>query len=133
MQVEIRESEELSAEAFLELAMRVWPGDYDPRQVQESLRRTINITAWSGGRLVGAVRILSDGYLFGTVPEILVDPEYQGQGIGRSLMDLAWERSPTSLFLGAQPGKEGFFEKVGFERRLTSFIRRKPRRVEGTG
>jgi GNAT superfamily N-acetyltransferase len=65
--------------------------------------------------------------IFGTVTELLVDPAEQGQGIGRRLMELAWDASPTSLFFGAQPGKEQFYESLGYERSLASFARRKPR------
>jgi ribosomal protein S18 acetylase RimI-like enzyme len=117
----------LAAEDFLSLTERVWPGNFDPVLVQGALERTTNITAWDGPRLVGCVRVLSDGYFFGTIPEILVDPEYQRRGIGRRLMELAWEHSPTSLFFGAQPGNEGFFEKLGYERSLASLARRKSR------
>jgi ribosomal protein S18 acetylase RimI-like enzyme len=118
----------LSAAAFLDLVQRVWPGDYDPVSVEEALGRTINVTAWEGDRRVGCVRILTDGYLFGTIPEILVDPAHQRRGVGRKLMELAWERSPTGLFFGAQPGNEGFFEKLGYQRSMAAFARRKPRR-----
>jgi len=72
--------------------------------------------------------VLSDGYFFGTIPEIMVDPAYQRRGVGRHLMELAWEHSPSSLFLGAQPGNEGFFEKLGFERGMPAYLRRKRRR-----
>ena len=41
-------------------------------------------------------------------------------------MELAWEHSPTSLFLGAQPGNEGFFEKLGYEKSMASYVKRKP-------
>ena len=118
---------ELDAAVFLGLAQRVWPRDYDTELTGLALERTLNITAWDGENLVGCVRILSDGYFFGTVPEILVDPEHQGTGVGRRLMELAWEHSPTSLFLGAQPGNEGFFEKLGYERSMASYVKRKPR------
>jgi GNAT superfamily N-acetyltransferase len=127
-EVEYRvDDREMTAEQFLELAQRVWPGDYDPDRVREALARTLNFTGWIGSRLVGSVRILSDGYFFGTVTELLVDSAYQGQGIGRRLMELAWDASPTSLFFGAQPGKEQFYESLGYERSLASFARRKPR------
>ena len=117
----------LTTATFLDLANRVWPGNYDPVRTGEALSRTFNITAWLEDKLVGSVRILSDGYFFGTIPEILVDPAYQRQGVGRRLMELAWEHSPTSLFFGAQPGNEGFFEKLGYERSLISYARRKRR------
>jgi GNAT superfamily N-acetyltransferase len=127
--MEIRYGEEprLSADDFLELAQRVWPGDYAPNAVQAALGHTINLTARVDGVLVGCVRILTDGYFFGTAPEILVDPAYQGQRIGRALMERAWERSPTGLFSGGQAGNEPFFEKLGYERSMAAYARRKPR------
>lgn len=100
---------------FLALAQRVWPRAYNAADVAAALARTRNAGAWAGGRLVGAVRVLTDGYLFSVVPEILVDPDYQGRGIGRALMVRALALAPGGrLFLGAQPGREGFFERVGF-------------------
>ena len=122
---------DLAAAIFLNLAQRVWPRNYDAALVDKALGRTLNITAWDGDHLVGCVRILTDGYFFGTIPEILVDPAYQRKGIGRNLMELAWENAPTSLFFGAQPGNEPFFEKLGYSRGMISFVKRKPR-PEGT-
>ncbi|MCM3733619.1 GNAT family N-acetyltransferase [Fictibacillus nanhaiensis] len=60
--------------------------------------------------------------------EILVLPEFQQRGIGKRLMELAWEASPTSLFLGAQPGKESFFEKLGYTKGIQSFQKKKERK-----
>ncbi|MDQ5853576.1 MAG: GNAT family N-acetyltransferase, partial [Chloroflexota bacterium] len=80
-----------------------------------------------GVQLVGCVRILADGYLFSTTPEILVLPTYQGRGISRRLLELASEPAPTSLFFGVQPGKEGFFERLGYEHSLNAYHKRKPR------
>ena len=118
---------QITAAQFLELARRVWPGDYEPERVEFALERTLNVTAWMGTRLVGSVRVLTDGYFFGTITELLVDPEFQGRGIGRHLMELAWDASPTSLFFGAQSGKEQFYASLGYERGMASFVRRKPR------
>ncbi len=72
------------------------------------------------------VRVLSDGYFFNTVPELMVDPEYQRRGIGRELMRRALHASTGGrLFLGAQPGNEGFFERSGFERGPVGFVGRR--------
>jgi GNAT superfamily N-acetyltransferase len=106
-----------STEAFLTLAQRIWPRAYDEPRASEALQRTINIGAWDGPRLVGAVRILTDGYFFATVPEILVDPDYQRRGIGRELMNRALAHSPRgTLFFGAQPQSVAFFERLGCKR-----------------
>lgn len=111
----------LEAEEFLGFASRVWPGDYDVEKTRAALTRTLNITARDGGRLAGCLRILTDGYFFGTITELLVLPEYQGQGVGSALLRLAREHAPTLLYFGAQPGVEGFYEKNGCKRSLQAY------------
>ncbi|MCM3079613.1 GNAT family N-acetyltransferase [Brevibacillus invocatus] len=123
----ITNDQSLSPDDFLDLAQDVWPGNYNLSLTNEALQKTINVTAWDDKTLIGCVRILSDGYFFGTIPEILVRRAYQGKGIGKILMELAWDVSPTSLFFGAQPGNEPFFEKLGYERSFQSFVKRKTR------
>jgi GNAT superfamily N-acetyltransferase len=119
---------DLEAGTFLSLVQRVWPGSYEPVLIAAALTRTTNITAWDDERLVGCVRLLSDGYLFSTVPEILVDPAYQGQGIGRELMERAYMLAPSSIFLGTQAGNEDFFERLGYVQTMPGYVRRKQRR-----
>jgi ribosomal protein S18 acetylase RimI-like enzyme len=112
----------IPVDAFLTLANRVWPGRYDRARTEEALKRTANVGAWDGGRLVGAVRVLTDGYFFATVTEILVDPDYQHRGIGRTLMDRSLRHTPRgAVFFGAQAQAVGFFERLGCGRRLTGF------------
>jgi len=112
-------------DAFLELAQRIWPRNYDPARSAAALEKTINIGAWDGDRLVGSVRLLSDGYFFCTVPELMVDPEYRRKGIGRELLRRALEAAPGgTIFLGAQPGNEAFFERAGFRRGPTGYVGR---------
>lgn len=116
----------VEANAFLALAQRVWPRRYDPSRAADALRRTTNIAAWDGDRLVGTVRVLSDGYFFSTIPEILVDPEYQRRGIGRELMRRALEATPGGVvFLGAQPESVAFFERIGCVLGPTGFVLRR--------
>ena len=117
----------MTAEEFLTFANTVWPGDYDIELTREALRRTTNITARDGGRLVGCLRILTDGYFFGTITELLVAPEYQRRGLGSELLRLARENTPTMLYFGAQPGVEGFYERNGCARGLQSYMIEKGR------
>ena len=111
----------LNAENFLQFVMQVWPGNYDLQRTQEALKRTINLTAYHGDTLVGCLRILTDGCFFGTITELLVLPHYQRQGIGSRLLRLAMEVTPTTLYFGAQPQAEGFYEKNGCRHGLTSY------------
>jgi GNAT superfamily N-acetyltransferase len=114
---------DFTAPAFVSLAQQVWPREYDLARVAAALERSENIGAWDAERLVGAVRILSDGYLFGCVSEILVAPDYQRRGLGRRLMDAALAVAPRGkLFLGAQPQSVEFFERLGYERGPVGFV-----------
>jgi GNAT superfamily N-acetyltransferase len=127
MSVEYRSGDgALSVEAFIALAKRIWQRDYDAQKTADALKATINVGAWSGNRLVGSVRILTDGYFFSTVPEVMVDPEFRKQGIGRELLKRALDATPGGvLFLGAQPGNERFFELAGFRRGPTGYVGRR--------
>ena len=112
----------LTAAAFISFANQIWQGDYDLEKTAAALSKTQNITAYDGDKLVGCLRILSDGYFFGTITELLVLPEYQKHGIGSKLLHLAKETSPTMLYFGSQPGVELFYEKNGCEKSLQSYI-----------
>ncbi len=123
---EVTFREGFDAASFLPLAERVWPRGYDLERARGALALSINIGAWDGQRLVGSVRLLSDGYFFSVVAEILVDPDYQRTGIGRRLMMMALARAPgRALFLGAQPQSVGFFEKIGCEPGPTGMVMHK--------
>ena len=117
----------LNASIFTKFAAEVWPGNYDVDKTQLALSKTANITAYDGEMLVGCLRILSDGYYFGTITELLVLPVYQRRGIGSKLIQLAAENAPTTLYFGAQPGLELFYEKNGCQKGMQSYVIKKSR------
>lgn len=112
----------LNADEFIAFAKRVWAGDYDLEKTQEALAKTLNIAAYDDKLLVGCLRILSDGYYFGTITELLVLPEYQKKGIGSELLRLAKKNTPTMLYFGAQAGVEQFYEKNGCQKAMTAYM-----------
>lgn len=115
------DDKEMNASFFVSFVNQIWQGDYNIERTQAALSKTINITAYDGNVLVGCLRILSDGYYFGTITELLVLPEYQQQGIGSKLLQLAKDNTPTMLYFGAQPGIEAFYEKNGCQKSLQSY------------
>ena len=117
----IVDDKQLNASVFLAFVDRIWPGSYDAERTQSALSRTLNITAYDGDRLVGCLRILSDGYYFGTITELLVLPEYRNKGVGSELLRLAKANTPTMLYFGSQPGLEGFYEKNGCRKGMQSY------------
>ena len=113
---------ELSALVFISFVNQVWKGDYDIEQTKSALSKTLNITAYDNKKLVGCLRILSDGYYFGTITELLVLPQYQKRGIGSKLLQLAKDNTPTMLYFGSQPEAEKFYEKNGCQKSLQSYM-----------
>ena len=119
--------QKLNVSEFIPFVDQIWPGEYDAGRTQAALSKTLNITAYDGKTLVGCLRLLTDGYFFGTITELLVLPAYQKQGIGSSLLRLAGDNTPTTLYFGAQPGMEAFYEKNGCQKGLQSYTIRKKR------
>ena len=116
------DDKELNASMFISFVYQVWPGDYDMERTKSALSKTLNITAYDQKELVGCLRILSDGYYFGTITELLVLPQYQKQGVGSKLLQLAKDNTPTMLYFGSQPDVEKFYEKNGCQKSLQSYI-----------
>ena len=112
----------LDAAAFLALANSVWPGEYDVEKTRQALGKTLNITAYHQGQLIGCLRILTDGCYFGTITEVLVLPAFQKQGVGSQLLSLARAHTPTLLYFVAKPGAEGFYEKNGCQKGMQAYI-----------
>lgn len=92
----------------------------------EKLRRTfegsdLTCFASDGDNLVGIARALSDGLAQSVVYDLCMLPEYQGDGLGKRMMEAMIERLATdNVVLWAVPGKEGFYRKLGFYPMLTA-------------
>ena len=74
-------------------------------------------SAWDGDRLVGMVCVMDDGIMTAYIQYILVDPEYQGKGIGRELLSMVKNRYSEFLriVLVAYDDRVSFYEVCGFE------------------
>lgn len=96
----------------------------DVPRLREAMGRTTNIGAWDDQRLVGVVRILTDGYEWTVVTDILVDPAYRRRGIGTALMRQAAARAVGKLAVAQiPPGTEGFFRRLEAIPAYEGFVR----------
>lgn len=70
----------------------------------------------SGGRLVGAGRALADGVDCSYLCDVAVHPDFQGRGLGKAIIAKLKELSAghRKIILYANPGKEGFYRRLGF-------------------
>lgn len=74
------------------------------------------------GELIGAGRALADGADCSYIADVAVHPDYQGAGIGRSIVSRLVELSAghQKIILYAAPGKEDFYRGLGFRRMKTA-------------
>lgn len=71
-------------------------------------------------KLIGFGRAISDGVYQAGIYDVAVIPEYQGKGIGKIIVERILKTIPQcNVILYAAPGKDAFYEKLGFRRMKT--------------
>jgi ribosomal protein S18 acetylase RimI-like enzyme len=79
------------------------------------------VTCWDKERLVGFGRIVSDGKMYSSIFDVVIDPDYQKRGIGQRLMERLCAKTPEAcIFLTSTLGNEPFYSKLGFTRHRTA-------------
>lgn len=101
-----------------------WNEEYglDKYEFHRAMGNSWNMcSAYDGEKLVGFGRVISDGKLHALITEMIVLPEYQGQGIGKEILriltEFCTEAKIRDIQLFSAKGKAGFYEKYGFTRR----------------
>ncbi|WP_196812599.1 GNAT family N-acetyltransferase [Butyrivibrio sp. XPD2002] len=114
----------LTPEDFVRLRVTTGFADIPVPHARKALQNgLLNVSAVKDGKLIGMGRLVGDGAMYWYLQEIIVLPEYQGLGIGtmivNHLVDYAVKNSSTGKIttIGgvSARGKEGFYEKLGFE------------------
>jgi ribosomal protein S18 acetylase RimI-like enzyme len=74
--------------------------------------------------LIGVGRAISDGAYQAAIYDIAVLPSYQGKKVGKLIVDeLHKGLQNTNIILYASPGKESFYNKIGYHKMLTGMAR----------
>jgi ribosomal protein S18 acetylase RimI-like enzyme len=78
------------------------------------------VFVYHADRLIGFGRAISDGVYQAAIYDCAVLPEFQGKGIGTTIMKNILPRIlHCNIILYASPGKEGFYQKHGFRKMKT--------------
>ncbi len=74
--------------------------------------------------LVGAGRALADGMDCSYICDVAIHPDYQGKGIGKSIVGklIEYSKDYNKIILYANPGKEQFYSKLGFDMMNTAMV-----------
>lgn len=120
--IELRDNV-LTAEDFIRLKVATGFMNRPIEQVEQALNNGLfNVVALCDGKVIGMGRLVGDGAMYWYLQEIIVLPEYQGKGIGKSIVNRLLEHIKTTAIPGtgvevgltAVKGKEPFYEKMGF-------------------
>jgi GNAT superfamily N-acetyltransferase len=110
-----------------------WPG-WEPESIGRALAATTAVGAWDGDRLIGFTRALSDGVHRAYVEDVVIDPDYRGQGIGEkmvaSLLEAIGDVHIVTLF--CLPEREAFYGRNGFSADKQIVMRRDFSAQEGS-
>ena len=81
------------------------------------------VTVWASDRLIGFARATSDGIYRAAIWDVIVDPDYQGMGLGRKLVQTVLSHPLVSkverVYL-TTTHQQSFYERIGFERNETT-------------
>lgn len=90
---------------------------YANRMVKALRNAGLVVSAWKNNKLIGLTEVLDDGELIAYVHYLLVNPEYQGQGIGGRLLEIVREKYRNYLYISViseHKDTVAFYEKSNF-------------------
>ncbi len=119
------DSEGVDWRTVAEILKRVGMGYHDPDVHQKAFNASyITVFVYHAGRLIGFGRAISDGAYQAAVYDCAVLPEFQRMGIGKTIMATILSAVPQcNVILYASPGKEGFYQALGFRKMKTGMAR----------
>lgn len=102
-------------------------GAYDKKIAKKALDNTFySISIYHDNEIIGYGRLIGDTICFIYIQDAMVKPEFQNKKIGTMIMnnlldrinEIRKENPSLRVYLGASKGKEEFYEKFGFVKRI---------------
>ena len=113
---------DLPSDELRKLFMSVgWSDGSETPQMRKNFNKpfihsTLVISAWKDDQLIGAVRVLSDTVIRSIIYDLLVDPQFQNEGIGKELLRRCRTHfSGSEWLVQTKPETAGYYKKLGFE------------------
>jgi len=114
-----KETKELEATDLQDLFLSVeWSSGHYPEKLVIAMQNSSTVyTAWYENRLVGLINVLDDSIMTAYVHYLLINPQFQGKGIGKTLVNhvKAKYKDYLRIVLIAYNKETAFYENNGFE------------------
>ena len=76
------------------------------------------VTVWDSNNLIGFARATSDGIYRAAIWDVVIDPDYQGMGLGRKLVETVLSHPKVNkverVYL-TTTHQQSFYKRIGFE------------------
>jgi N-acetylglutamate synthase-like GNAT family acetyltransferase len=97
-------------------------GNYSKDQLfQAAYNSWCHIAIYDNDQLIAFGRMISDGIYQALICDVMVDPNYQKQGLGKQIIEellmKCKQSGIQSIQLFSAKGKQDFYKKLGFEER----------------
>ena len=120
MSIIYKDAKNYTSDDLQELFQSVgWLSANYPERLKKALDNSETVfTAWDGEKLVGLVNAIDDSELTAYVHYLCVNPEHQGQGIGKNLLQRVKEKYKNYLYIILIAENEElvkYYSKNGFE------------------
>ena len=119
MEITYKNIKEFTEKDLKDLFLSVeWSSGHYPDKLVAAMKNCGSVfTAWDNDKLVGLINALDDGVMTAYVHYLLINPAYQGKGIGKELVRLLTNKYKDYLriVLVAYDKEIGFYENCGFE------------------
>lgn len=96
-----------------------WSSGHYPEKLKVAMKNFSTVySAWDKDKLVGMICVMDDGVMNAYIHYLLVDPEYHGMTIGRTLVSMVKEKYKDFLRLAviAYDDEMQFYTACGFEK-----------------
>ncbi len=120
MNIKYKEIHDFKSEDLERLFLSVeWSSGHFPDKLALAMKNFSTVySAWDGDKLVGMICVMDDGIMNAYVHYLLVDPDYHGKTIGRTLVNMAKEKYKDymRIVVVACDDEMQFYEACGFKK-----------------
>ena len=120
MNIEYKDIHNFECEELERLFLSVeWSSGHFPDKLAVAMKNFNTVSsAWDGNKLVGMICVMDDGIMNAYVHYLLVDPDYHGKTIGRTLVNMVKEKYKEymRIVVVAYDDELHFYEAGGFEK-----------------
>ena len=120
MKIQYQSIQDFKREDLERLFLSVeWSSGHFPDKLVVAMKNFHTVySAWDHDKLVGMICAMDDGIMNAYVHYLLVDPDYHGQTIGRTLVNMVKEkyRDYMRIAVIAYDDELHFYEACGFEK-----------------